>query len=244
MVKEVDKRNVVFTGSILCLVALLLGSNTQVVAQGAVPYSSVVTPSPFLTPPSLQWTITNVTNQVVEWGWGTGSYWKANRSDPVTFEIAAIQDNEVHGQFTIGNLTLLTNDSRIAIELVFSIWFNSSIWFPGLVSPLDWVAVDQEAAASVSGWMAGDLEIRTSTATKTYIYHQGVYGNQNTTLIYDIRTGVLVEAYTEFFFFNDYHLGLLLIRAARQFTLPTLFLVNITILAVVAVLLVFIHKRK
>ncbi len=243
MVKEVDRRKTVFTGSILCLVALLLGSNTQVVAQSAVPYSSAVTPTPFVTP-SLKWTITNVTNQVVEWGWGTGSYWKANKSGPVTFEIAAIQDNEVHGQFTIGNLTLLTNDSRIAIELVFSIWFNSSIWFPGLVSHLDWAAVDQEATASVSGWMAGELEIRTSIATKTYIYHQGDNGNQNTTLIYDIRTGVLLEAYTEFFFFNDYHLGLLLIRSTRYFTFPALFLVGITTLVVVVVLLVFIHKRK
>ncbi len=243
MVKEMEQRKLIMTGGILFLVALLLGSNTQVVAQSTVLYSDSVTPTPFVNP-SLKWAITNVTDEVVGWGWGTGDYWKASESQQVTFEIAAIQDNEVHGQFTIGNLTLLTNDSRIAIELVFCIWFNMSVWFPGLVSHLNWAAVDQEAIASVGGWMAGDLEIRTTTVSKTYIYHQGDFGNQNTTLIYDIRTGVLQEAYTEFFFMNDYHLGLQLVQSALFLTLPAIFIAGITALVIVVVLLVLIRKRK
>jgi len=114
----------------------------------------------------------------------------------------------------MGNLTVLANDSLIGSELMLSIW----PWFPGLVSSLNWADVDQKANSSATGWMAGVLEIRTTARAKTYIYHQGPTGNQNTTLVYDVQTGILLAAYTEIYIANDYHLGLQLSEAVL---LPT-----------------------
>ncbi|MFX1562262.1 MAG: hypothetical protein ACFFDP_03030, partial [Promethearchaeota archaeon] len=201
------------------VILLLIGSILPTAAQSTEPYSVSVTPTPFLTPRP-QWTVVNVTTEAVEWGWGSGDYWETKAGEQVIFEIQDIRDGELHGLFTIGNLSLMTNDSRIAAELTFSIW----PWFPGLVSHLDWSTVDQNATDSATGWMEGDLEIRTTASTKTYIYHQGLYGNQNTTLVYDLSTGILQEGYTEFFFLNDYHLGLKLVQSSR---FPTSFTVMI-----------------
>jgi len=213
---------------------LLVGGVLPTTAQGIEPYSSSVTPTPLLRP-RLQWIVTNVTTEAVEWGWGSGDYWKTGPNEHIEFEILELRDGELHGSFTIGNLTLFTNDSRIAAELTFSIW----PWFPGLVSHLDWSSVDQNATDSATGWMEGDLEIRTTASTKTYIYHQGPYGNQNTTLIYDLNTGLLQEGYSEFFFLSDYHLGIKLTQAVR---LPTSLTILICGIGIVVVAIAIVTK--
>jgi hypothetical protein len=223
------------------MVLLLIGCSLPVKAQSIMAYSSSVTPTPFLIP-KLQWTVTNVTEQAVEWGWGSGDYWETKEGDQVVFEIQKIQDDELQGLFTIGNLTLFTNDSRLAAELTFSIW----PWFPGLVSNLDWSTVDHNATNSATGWMEGNLEIRKTDGTKTYIYNQGPYGNQNTTLVYDLHSGLLLEGYTEFFFINDYHLGLELVRAAKYPTSLTIVIGGTAVLIAVTVMIIisFIRRQK
>lgn len=205
---------------------LLLGSIQKVPAQD-FPYSSAVTPTPFFTK-TVEWRITNVTSEVVEWGFGSGAFWQANENQHIIFDIHQLADAEVHGVFTIGNLTMPTNDSRIAAELAFSIW----PWFPGLVSHLTWATVDQRASDAASGLLLGELEILTTTSTKTYIYHQAAPGNQNTTLVYDKHTGILLEGYTEFFFLNDYHLGVELVGVTQVPTGTTYFGILLTIIFV------------
>lgn len=172
-------------------------------AQG-LPYASQLYPDAFSTS-KLHWRITNVTDETVEFGFGSGTFWHAQAGQALSFEIQDIANDELTGLLIIGNLTLQANNSRIAAELVFSIW----PWFPGLVSHLDWNAVDQAATEAATGfWMNGTLDIQEGLSTKTYKYHQGPWGNQNTTLIYDINSGILLSAYTEVFFQNDYHLGI------------------------------------
>jgi len=202
-------RHFVEIGGTLLAVCLLLGALPSGLAQSAVPYSANVTPTPFLTP-SLRWTITNVTAETTVWVWGSGNYWKASAGQQIAFQIHELREDELHGRFTLGNLTVLANDSLIGSELMLSIW----PWFPGLVSSLNWADVDQKANSSATGWMAGVLEIRTTASAKTYIYHQGPTGNQNTTLVYDLQTGILLAGYTEIYFAHDYHLGLQLSEAA------------------------------
>jgi len=169
-----------------------------------LPYAPQLYPDAFSTS-KIHWRITNVTDAAVEFGYGSGTFWHAQAGQALSFEIQGIVNDELTGLLTIGNLTLPANDSRIAAELVFSIW----PWFPGLVSNRDWNAVDQAATEAASGfWMNGTLDILEGLSTKTYVYHQGPWGNQNTTLIYDTNSGILLSAYTEFFFQNDYHLGI------------------------------------
>jgi uncharacterized membrane protein len=234
-------RQIVGIGGALLLVCLLLGTVRPGLAQSAAPYSVDVTPTPFLTP-YLRWTITNVTTATTAWVWGSGNYWQASAGQQIVFELHELRDNELHGRFTIGNLTVLSNDSLIGSELTLSIW----PWFPGLVSHLDWTNADEQANSSATGWMAGFLDIRTTSNTKTYIYRQGPTGNQNTTLVYDLRTGILLAAYTEIYIANDYHLGLQVTEAVLRPTPLTLLVLggSVAPAAILLWLLVGSRRRK
>ncbi|MFX1343154.1 MAG: hypothetical protein ACFFAL_10750 [Promethearchaeota archaeon] len=219
------------------IVILFLGSVQTVPAQDLA-YSPAVTPTPFFTN-TVEWRITNVTSEVVEWGFGSGAFWQANENQHIIFDIHQLADAEVHGIFTIGNLTIPTNDSRIAAELAFSIW----PWFPGLISHLTWTTVDQRASDAASGLLVGELEILTTTTTKSYIFHQAAPGNQNTTLIYDKQTGILLEGYTEFFFLNDYHLGVELVGVSQVPTGTTYFVVLLAVMCVSLIIAFVIIRR-
>ncbi|MFX1492360.1 MAG: ECF transporter S component [Promethearchaeota archaeon] len=197
-------------------------------------YAPGLYPNAFSTP-KLHWRITNVTDEVVEFGFGSGKFWRAQEGQALTFEIQEIANDELYGLCTIGNLTLPVNDSQIAAELVFSIW----PWFPGLISHLDWNTVDQDATdAAATFFMNGSLDITTTSTTKSYVYHQGPWGNQNTTLVYDLGSGILLSAYTEFFFLNDYHLGIEFITLTQTPTSLTTF-VFVVIFAVVLMISMF-----
>ena len=212
----------------------------QPIAAQDFSYASGLAPSPFYTP-KLQWRITNVTEEVVEFGFGSGQFWYARMGQALTFDIQEMGNNEISGIFTIGNLTIPANDSRIAAEIVFSIW----PWFPGLVSHLDWSDVDQQATgAATSFYMNGSLDIQTTSTTKSYVYHQGPWGNQNTTLVYDLGTGILLSAHTEFFFLNDYHLGIEFITKTQNPTpLTTILFVAIFVFTIIIVSFVLVASR-
>jgi hypothetical protein len=172
---------------------------------------------------------------VVEFGFGSGTFWQAQAGHSLVFAIQQIANNELHGSFMIGNLTLPANDSRIAAELALSIW----PWFPGLVSHLDWNIVDQEANdAANSFYMNGSLDIRSTATTRSYIYHQGPWGNQNTTLVYDVNSGILLSGYTEFFFLHNYHLGIEFTSLTQKPTSLTTFLF-IGTLGIAVIVLIF-----
>jgi hypothetical protein len=223
----------IFALTVVLLWAQPASAQTLQYAQGLHPNA--------LSTPKLHWRITNVTSEVVEFGFGSGAFWKTRAGQPLTFEIQEITNDELYGLFTIGNLTMLANDTRIAGELTFSIW----PWFPGLVSHLDWTNVDQDATDAASGYfLNGSLDITTTPTTKTYVYHQGPFGNQNTTLVYDISSGILLSAYTEVFFLNDYHLGIEFITQTQNPTnLTTMLFVGILAIAIVVVSVSYIILR-
>ncbi|GEM_PF-6136376 len=234
--KRMRSKNPIILSCVFILI-LLLGSVQKVPAQDFA-YSPAVTPTPFYTK-TVEWQITNVTSEVVEWGFGSGAFWQANENQHIVFDIHQLADAEVHGIFTIGNLTIPTNDSRIAAEIAFSIW----PWFPGLISHLTWTTVDQRSTDAASGLLVGELEILTTTTTKSYIYHQAAPGNQNTTLIYDKQTGILLEGYTEFFFLNDYHLGVEYVGVTQVPTSTTYFGVLLTAIFV-SLIIAFVVIRR
>jgi hypothetical protein len=213
---------------------------TQPIAAQNHSYAPGLTPTSFNTS-KLHWRITNVTDEAVEFGFGSGQFWHARTGQELTFDIQEITNDEISGVFTIGNLTIPANDSRIAAEIVFSIW----PWFPGLISHLDWNTVDQQATdAATTFFMNGSLDIQTTSTTKCYIYHQGPWGNQNTTLIYQLGTGVLLSAYTEFFFLKDYHLGIEFLLLTRTPTsLSTILFVTFFVIAIIIVAFGFVVAR-
>jgi hypothetical protein len=213
---------------------------TQPTSAQNLSYAPELTPNPFNTP-KLHWRITNVTSEAVEFGFGSNQFWHARIGQALTFDIQEIANDEVSGIFTIGNLTIPANNSRIAAETVFSIW----PWFPGLVSHLDWNTVDQQATdAAATFFMNGSLDIQTTSVTKSYIYHQGPWGNQNTTLVYNLRSGILLSAYTEFFFLKDYHLGIeFMILTQNPTSLTTMLFVAFFVIAIIIVAFGFVIAR-
>ena len=135
-------------------------------ASTETPYSTRVTPNSYGTP-QLRWIITNVTEETVFF-WTGDVAWQANAGEFAFFQIQEIKNNDTHGQFTLGNMSVFTNDTNIGADLVLGIW----PWQPGLVSFLDWETVDLEARAAVTGFLDGDFKILTDSKSKTYIYHQ------------------------------------------------------------------------
>ncbi|MBD3226845.1 MAG: hypothetical protein GF329_01550 [Candidatus Lokiarchaeota archaeon] len=157
------------------------------------------------------WKIVNVTSEVVDFN--DESYqligkWNATSGQDVTFEITNVTAS-IKGELSIGNLTTESTDSNIANQLTLSVW----PWFPGLISSTDWDSVKQAAIAAANytqgNYMNGSMEITNDSSLITFKYIQNdTCGNQNTTLIYNMTTGVLIECNTEFLFMNDYHLAL------------------------------------
>ena len=234
------KSKTIITLSFVCILWTLLLWVQPTTAQTSF-FAGKLFPNAFSNP-KLHWRITNATTEVVEYGFGTGTFWQTQAGETLTFEIQEIADDELYGSFTIGNLTLSANNSRIAAELVFSIW----PWFPGLVSHLDWNTVDQAATdAATSYYMNGSLNIRSTALTRSFIYHQGPWGNQNTTLVYDVNSGILLKGYTEFFFLNDYHLGIEFVNLTQRPTnLTTLLFMGVLGSAVIILTFGFIISRR
>jgi len=119
------------------------------------------------------------------------------------------------GIIEIGNHTTQTTNNKTGEVLALSIWG----WFPGLItSSGDWTLQKQVAQDAAQGqWTKGNLEIHELTYNYTGLLRQAInfsyqqnstLGNQNTTVIYDMDTGVLLEGFTEIQFTEYYVLQL------------------------------------
>ncbi|MHA2244527.1 MAG: hypothetical protein ACXADY_06125 [Candidatus Hodarchaeales archaeon] len=160
---------------------------------------------------------------VVAWDWGSTNFQTTNGSylnytlteyDPTNFT------HPSKGIIEIGNLTIQTTNNKTGEALVLSIYG----WFPGLVtSSSNWNLQKQVAQEAANGqWTLGtlvtsessyDYEV-TSLQAINFTYSQDPNtGNQNTTLIYDKETGVLLEGYTEIQFTDYYFLSLKLVSS-------------------------------
>ena len=147
----------------------------------------------------------------------------------VSYNITHVNEaNNTHpneGIFSIGNLTLATDNPTIGSNLAFSVW----PWIPGLVSQPNWAwQINEANTASNGGFLAGSMDITTVLNSSInfnfnffnynrqvieFNYQQNFPGNQNTTLIYDTETGVLIYGYTELYFDKFYFLELDLISS-------------------------------
>ncbi|OLS20000.1 MAG: hypothetical protein HeimC3_42110 [Candidatus Heimdallarchaeota archaeon LC_3] len=116
-----------------------------------------------------------------------------------------------NGLFSIGNLSTSSNNNEIGSNLVFSIW----PWIPGLITHNNWTWHKIESQkVSQEGFTQGKIEIKENSSFSfqdfnrnsiQFEYHQNSsLGNQNTTLIYDMDTGILLFGFTEIFFGKYY----------------------------------------
>ncbi|MHA1266994.1 MAG: hypothetical protein ACTSRS_17280 [Candidatus Helarchaeota archaeon] len=149
------------------------------------------------------WRIQYITPNLIAW-WDSRGFqgnFKANENTLAVFDITTIAE-DIAGNFQIGNLTLQgVNDSDIASALALSIW----PWFPGLISHLNWSKVIAAARAANTGWMQGNLTVVEYSEFILFSYQQNQTAGQNTTLVYDLKTGLLMSAYTAY---GNYYLGI------------------------------------
>lgn len=151
----------------------------------------------------LQWN----ENNVPEW-WPRSIYIHAQAGTKVMYNITHSLDNMTYpnnGTFTIGNATnIITNNFDLANTFALSIY----PWAPGFVAdPYNWTGQINLAKEGASpSHTNGTLSITQGTTqfsnynrtTYKFVFNQSLtVGNQNTTLIYDKSTGVLIYGFSE-----------------------------------------------
>ncbi|MHA2271289.1 MAG: hypothetical protein ACXACI_05460 [Candidatus Hodarchaeales archaeon] len=110
------------------------------------------------------------------------------------------------GLLEFGNLSLNVDNAESGLGLTLSVY----PWLPGLVTHTNWTWHRNMAEeAALGGFQKGNLSISeigykifaVQRMATVFEYAQDkTTGNQNTTLVYDIETGVLLHAYTEISF--------------------------------------------
>lgn len=155
---------------------------------------------------------------VVAWDWPS-TFFEATSGSYINYTSTHYDSaNFTHpsaGIIEIGNLTTQTTNNKTAEALVLSIYG----WFPGLVtSSSNWSLQERVAKEVAQGpWTLGSLQVHELLYTYSGMLRQAInfsynqdpsIGNQNTTLIYDKGTGVLLEGYTELKFLEYYVLKL------------------------------------
>lgn len=164
----------------------------------------------------LDWNQANPT----DW-YSQGIYINATIGSLVKYNITSSSQNNMtdpnSGFFSIGNVSnIKTDDYDLANTFTLSIY----PWSPGFaMNPYNWSLSESQASNAAKGkYLQGNLTITnnfnysvagfTRTAVK-FVYAQNLtLGNQNTTLIYDFATGVLLYAKSAIFFSSLYKIEL------------------------------------
>lgn len=141
------------------------------------------------------------------------------------------QGNITHpntGFLTFGNVTNYeTDNNEIADLLTLSIY----PWLPGVFLDTNWADQIETAQyyAENGEYTKGDLKVNSSyryqygdvqKSAVSFDYKQGEFGNQNTTLVYELNTGLLLYAKTELKFTNLYKIELALNNTTLFGTIP------------------------
>lgn len=208
---------------------------------------------------TISWNIEESPDVPFEWGWTGEGAWIAEEGSSMTFSIDNISD-VIEGTLHIGNLSVDTNDTTIARELVIGVW-GVTPFFPGLVVPIGDANMEnlnetaRESAERVSGnYMNGTMNLSKKTIEShgleydciTFDYQQDPteYGEpQITHLAYDLETGVLVWANTSYSFSTPYTLCLSLEMITSPSPNSVLALIGIAVVSVIS-LIVIIKVRK
>ncbi|MEA2069852.1 MAG: hypothetical protein U9O98_01030 [Asgard group archaeon] len=189
---------------------------------------------------TLEWTIEDVTDQSVAWvnytTFETTGHWQAQANSAINYTIVYRSGNgtnlDLHGQFKIGNFSINTSNSEIGFNLALS----GYTWMGGLIATEDdWMKLQtQEPFINESGTIKYN-QIKTFNNTQINTV-QIKYNNsfQTSTLWYETRTGILIEANTRVGnFWINFSLSestIALPRYTAPLSMPTPMLVGLSIL--------------
>jgi hypothetical protein len=161
------------------------------------------------------WTVEEITNFTM---WYTGGgYCTTVNGSSMEFRPTSL-DDDVYGTLSIGNVTVETNNTMIALDLTLGVW---PAWLPGLVVRVgqnNIEALNESAYAAaertLGNLMNGTMNSRYGNVSSglseveciIFDYQQDPPGTQITHLAYSLATGVLVEANTMVTFTSTYKL--------------------------------------
>ncbi len=157
-----------------------------------------------------------------------GGYCAVENDSTMAFGIYGV-GSEVFGVLEIGNVSVETNDTMVALDLTLGIWPS---WLTGLFVEIGQQNIESlnetayAVAKRVSGnWMNGTMSSHYENITVdqteyeciVFDYEQDDPGTQVTHLAYSIATGVLVEADTSVTFGSTFKL----VISLREIAYPT-----------------------
>ncbi|MFW9974222.1 MAG: hypothetical protein ACFFDQ_03000 [Candidatus Thorarchaeota archaeon] len=172
---------------------------------------------------TIEWRVEVAPNDAFNMYYSEAGFWVAENGSSMTFSIQSIGEDIV-GRLTIGNISVIANDTEIAKDLTLGVWGTPTEWWPGLI-----VDVGQESmeilnetayasAERVSGnYLNGTMTSRyenisvdnTLIECIVFDYEQDSTGfgePQMTHLAYSLTNGVLIEARTSYSFGVPYNL--------------------------------------
>ncbi|MDH4212871.1 MAG: hypothetical protein OEV85_03025 [Candidatus Thorarchaeota archaeon] len=175
----------------------------------------------------ITWNVEKITNFTM---WYTeGGYCAALNDSTMEFSASNV-DDEVSGTLSIGNVSVATNDTMIALDLTLGVWPD---WLPGLIIEVGQNNINTlnetayAAAERIAGnWMNGTMVSKYENITIglrteeciVFDYLQDSPGTQVTHLAYSLSSGVLVEANTTVTFTSTY----LLVVSLSSINNPTI----------------------
>lgn len=162
----------------------------------------------------VSWQIESAPSDAFNLYYTGGGNWVAQDDSFIEFIFSSF-DDDVLGHLSIGNVTVLANDTEIAKDLTLSVWGTHTQWLPGFFvkvgqSDIDNLNVTAYSAAErlddnyLNGTMLSSYETINAGNEQhqciVFDYEQDPPGTQLTHLAYSLDTGVLIEANTSYSF--------------------------------------------
>ncbi len=241
----------------LIIIAVLFLMIPSVSAAGN--YSDIINPTPFGNT-SISWRINDISDDPVDLYWLGAGKALAESETYMTFTILEVGD-DILGELSLGNVTIVGNDTDIALDLTLSIWSFSYSFLPGLIIEIGeenisnlnqtaYSAAERVAGNYMNGTIVSAFEEVTIVGMTydciTFTYQQddvGILEPQSTYLAYDITNGVLVKAETSVTFSTPYLLSLELVDVVTPLAIGPMILVGVGFV-IIAVVLVFQSKMR
>ena len=247
----------------ICAITFLIALLSMQMASGAMAYAIDIHPVQDAST-IVRWEVTHAPESVFSMYFTGAGNCLIESGSNVSFNVGEINE-DVSGLLSVGNVSILTNDTDVARDLVLGVGIFSS-FEPGLfvkagASNIDVLNDSAFAAAErvlgnfMNGTMISTYEnttiggIEYETITFDYEQDPPFAGDpQRTSLIYDIETGVLLYANTSYWFgegFEPYWLEIEFIEIAHEGGyLPPTYLYPIIIASIIIILLIVMIVRK
>ena len=214
---------------------------------------------------SIIWEVLQTPTAPVQSYWTGGGYWITQSHANMTFAVESV-DDDVTGRLTLGNMTVLTNDTMISRDLALGVW-GVVEFSPGLFIETNSTAITKliitayEAAERVKwNYLNGTMHAHYDTYTINDVEYNCIFFEyqqdptsfgtpQHTQLIYSLSTGILLYANTSYYFgepYQPYHFEIKFLAIEHHGTMPNpmiLYAVVSSGILVIGVVLILSRRR-